>query len=610
MYDFLRKVPLFAELPIEDLDRICEMVQEVHLAAGEELFAEGSRGNYAYIIESGELEIIKTSVNRQVLMAVRRSGDVIGEMGLLEDVPRSASVRARSDSTLYAIGQEQFEYLLNTSPTASRVLLNIVLARLRAGQNTLRQSEKMAQLGTLTAGVAHELNNPAAAVKRGASQLEETQLAYGEAQAGLARASLNPEQQASLNDLAKQARALAARPLDIDALSRSDQEYALEEWLEGHNVEDGWELAPTLVNLGYNAGQLAELARLFDVQQLPAVVTWLGATYNVYSLLAEVSQGASRISEIVKALKSYVYLDQAPVQSVDIHEGLDNTLLILRSKLSGIPLRREYASDLPKIEGYGSELNQVWTNILDNAADALVNTAAPEIIIRTRHKDGWVTVQIEDNGPGIPPEVQARIFDAFFTTKPPGQGTGLGLDISYNIVVNKHRGEIKVFSHPGSTCFQVELPVNFGSAVHAGPAVASHGDDHLRHILMTAKTIAVVGISSRPDRPGYSVPAYLQANGYRIIPVNPELQEVLGERAYPDLLSIPEPVDVVQIFRRSEEVMPVVEQAIEIGAKVVWMQEGVVNESAANMALAAGLDVVMDTCMRAAHKRLITNPRK
>lgn len=607
MYDFLRKVPLFAELPIEDLDRICEMVKEVHLAAGEELFAEGSRADSAYIIESGELEIIKTSLNRQVLMAVRRSGDVIGEMGLLEDSARSATVRARSDSVLYAIAAEQFDYLLKTSPTASRVLLGIVLARWRAGQNTLRQSEKMAQLGTLTAGVAHELNNPAAAVKRGASQLEETQLAYGEAQAGLAQAGLTVAQRASLNELAKQARALAERPLDIDALTRSDQEYALEEWLESHNVEDGWELAPTLVNLGYSADQLAELARLFDVTQLPPVVTWLGATYNVYSLLAEVSQGASRISEIVKALKSYVYLDQAPVQAVDIQEGLDNTLLILRSKLSGIAVHREYTPDLPKIEGFGSELNQVWTNILDNAADALANTAMPEIIIRTSYNAGWVTVQIEDNGPGIPPEVQKRIFDAFFTTKPPGQGTGLGLDISYNIVVNKHRGEIKVFSHPGSTCFQVELPVDFGAAVNAGPAVASNDDDHLRHILMTAKTVAVVGISSRPDRPGYSVPAYLQSHGYRIIPVNPELEEVLGERAYPDLLSVPEPVDVVEVFRRGGEVMSVAEQAIKIGAKVVWMQEGVVNESAANLALAAGLDVVMDTCMRATHRRLIAN---
>ncbi|MCB0252296.1 MAG: CoA-binding protein [Anaerolineae bacterium] len=603
MYDFLRKVPLLANLPDEDLDRLCEMVREVRLPAGQDLFAEGSRGNSAYIIESGELEIIKTSVNRQVLLAVRRSGDVIGEMALLEDSPRSATVRARSDSVLYEIGQLQFENLLNNSPSASRVLLNTVLARWRAGQNTLRQSEKMAQLGTLTAGVAHELNNPAAAVKRGAAQLEETQLAFGESRAVLAQTSLSSTQRAKLNELAGEARVLAARPLDIDALSRSDQEYALEEWLDDHGVEDAWELAPTLVNLGYNEDQLTELARTFDLPQLSAVITWLGATYNVYSLLAEVSHGATRISEIVKALKSYVYLDQAPVQSVDIHEGLDNTLLILRSKLSGIPVRREYDPDLPKIEGYGSELNQVWTNILDNAADALGRTAEPEIIIRTRHTDGWISVQIIDNGPGIPHEIQARIFDAFFTTKPPGQGTGLGLDISYNIVVNKHRGDLKVFSQPGSTCFQIELPVNF-EAIRTAPALASNDDAHLRRILSTAKTVAVVGISSRHDRPGYSVPAYLQRHGYRIIPVNPNLEEVLGERAYPDLLSIPEPVDVVEVFRRSEEVLPIVQQALKIGAKVIWMQEGIVNETAANAALAAGLDVVMDMCMRAAHRRL------
>ena len=603
MYDFLRKVPLLANLPDEDLDRLCEMVREVRLPAGQDLFAEGSRGNSAYIIESGELEIIKTSVNRQVLLAVRRSGDVIGEMALLEDSPRSATVRARSDSVLYEIGQLQFENLLNNSPSASRVLLNTVLARWRAGQNTLRQSEKMAQLGTLTAGVAHELNNPAAAVKRGAAQLEETQLAFGESRAALAQTSLSSTQRAKLNELADEARVLAARPLDIDALSRSDQEYALEEWLDDHGVEDAWELAPTLVNLGYNEDQLTELARTFDLPQLSAVITWLGATYNVYSLLAEVSHGATRISEIVKALKSYVYLDQAPVQSVDIHEGLDNTLLILRSKLSGIPVRREYDPDLPKIEGYGSELNQVWTNILDNAADALGRTAEPEIIIRTRHTDGWISVQIIDNGPGIPHEIQARIFDAFFTTKPPGQGTGLGLDISYNIVVNKHRGDLKVFSQPGSTCFQIELPVNF-EAIRTAPALASNDDAHLRRILSTVKTVAVVGISSRHDRPGYSVPAYLQRHGYRIIPVNPNLEEVLGERAYPDLLSIPEPVDVVEVFRRSEEVLPIVQQALKIGAKVIWMQEGIVNETAANAALAAGLDVVMDMCMRAAHRRL------
>jgi signal transduction histidine kinase len=193
------------------------------------------------------------------------------------------------------------------------------------------------------------------------------------------------------------------------------------------------------------------------------VTTWLNATFTVHNVLAEIGQGASRISEIVKALKSYSYLDQAPVQAVDINEGLDDTLLILRHKLkTGIDVRREYATDLPKLQAYGSELNQVWTNIIDNAADAVANASdgTGTITIRTRQEGAWVVVEIEDNGSGIPPGVQSRLFDPFFTTKPPGQGTGLGLDISYNIVVHKHRGDIRVFSEPGRTRFQVWLPMN------------------------------------------------------------------------------------------------------------------------------------------------------
>jgi predicted CoA-binding protein len=320
-----------------------------------------------------------------------------------------------------------------------------------------------------------------------------------------------------------------------------------------------------------------------------------------------VGEGASRISEIVKSLKSYAYLDQAPVQAVNIHEGLDNTLVMLRHKLGGIKVIRNYAADLPLIQGYGSELNQVWTNLIDNAADALEGTANPQITLKTVGQDGWVIVEIQDNGPGIPPEIQPRVFDAFFTTKPPGKGTGMGLDISYNIVANKQRGHISAVSQPGFTCFQVTLPVNFaavGSASQPVMTMDKGNNEQIRRILETARTIAVVGLSGRPERPAHSVPAYLQAHGYRIIPVNPTLEQALGERAYPDLLSVPEPVDVVEIFRRSEDVPPVVEQAIQIGAKAVWMQEGIVNAEAADRARRAGLEVVMDACMRVAHQRL------
>jgi signal transduction histidine kinase len=287
--------------------------------------------------------------------------------------------------------------------------------------------------------------------------LQEALIEFERTQAALAGLGLTEAQKETLESLRHRAREQAAKPPELDALARSDQEYALESWLDQHGIEQAWVCAPTLVNLAFEEGELTTLAEGFRLEQINGVIMWLNAIYNTYSLLSEISQGASRISEIVKALKSYSYLDQAPVQTVDVHEGLDDTLLILRHKLkTGINVRREYVSDLPTIQAYGSELNQVWTNIIDNAADAL--NGQGEITLRTRQEGDWVIVEIEDNGPGIPPEVKPRLFDPFFTTKPPGKGTGLGLDISYRIIVHKHQGDIKVYSKPGRTRFEVWLP--------------------------------------------------------------------------------------------------------------------------------------------------------
>jgi signal transduction histidine kinase len=262
-----------------------------------------------------------------------------------------------------------------------------------------------------------------------------------------------------LLELDRQAGVRATQPGGLDTLQRSDQESALEDWLEDNSFENSWELAPQLAGLGYNPAELDRLAGVFPGDTLGVVLGWLGITFTIYSLLEEIGQGATRISEIVKALKSYAYLDQAPVQSVDVHEGLDNTLVMLRSKLkAGVSVHRDYAADLPRIQAYGSELNQVWTNIIDNAVDAMGGKG--EITIRTRQEKDCVVVEIEDNGPGIPESVQSKIFDPFFTTKPVGKGTGLGLNISYNII-KKHQGEIKVISHPGMTRFVVTLPLDY-----------------------------------------------------------------------------------------------------------------------------------------------------
>jgi len=457
--EFLRKIPLFADLPEPDLLRLCTMVQEVRVPAGELLFAEGSEGTRAFIIQQGELEILKTSGGREVLIAVRKPGEVIGEISLLQASPRTASVRARSEAVLLSLEKEQLDELLRTSASALQAMFHTVLSRWRGMEAMLRQSEKMAQLGTLTAGVAHELNNPASAVQRASGQLEPALQGFQRACLALSRLELDAVQSQALEAATQRALALSARPPVLEALARSDREGELEAWLEQHGVADPWEQAPLLVNLDYDATQLDALARSFPTAQLPVILTSLTATYAVHNLLAEIGTGVGRISQIVKALKTYSYLDQAPVQAVDVREGLEDTLLILRSNLEGISVRREYAPDLPRIQGYGSELNQVWTNLIDNAADAVDGKG--EIVLRTRREGDFVIVDVQDNGPGIPAEIKDRIFDPFFTTKPVGQGTGLGLDISYNIVVNKHRGDIKVNSEPGKTVFEVWLPLNF-----------------------------------------------------------------------------------------------------------------------------------------------------
>jgi len=459
----LRDVPLFANLDPEDLKRLCVGIEEVHLPAGELLFAEGDEGDRAFVVMDGEIEIVKASVGGEVLLALQTEG-VVGEMALLENAPRNASVRARSDTDLLAIPKAQLDELLESSPSASRSFFEVMLARWRDTQSSLRQSERMAQLGTLTAGLAHELNNPAAAVNRSAGQLMDAMVRYGDAWAMVATGL--DEAGARLVD--KYLRGVlehrGVQP-SLSALERSDLEDGVEEWLAAHDVDRSWELAPGLVDAGFTESTLTEIAENLPPDRFPEVIELIDAAQDQLSMLHQIEEGTRRMSGIVKALKSYSYLDQAPVQNVDVRAGLDDTLLLLSHKAKGVEVVLEYASDLPEIEALGSELNQVWTNLIDNALYALEEseTEQPRLVVRTMATESGIAIEIEDNGPGIPEGIQARVFDSFFTTKPPGSGTGLGLDISRNIVIYHHHGNLSVDSKPGRTVFRVELPLHLNA---------------------------------------------------------------------------------------------------------------------------------------------------
>jgi signal transduction histidine kinase len=302
------------------------------------------------------------------------------------------------------------------------------------------------------------MNNPASAAQRSAMQLQKMFLQLQDSYRRMGEFNLTGKKLEKIMKLDRLASRWVKQPVDLSALERTDKELEIEEWLNSRGFENAGELAPSLVNMGCGQKELDALGEDFTAQQFSVIVNWLSYLYTIYSLLSEISLGTGRITEIVRALKTYTYMDRAPVQSVDVHEGLNNTLIILQNKLKGgVTVRREYAEDLPSIRAHGSELNQVWTNIIDNAIDAMSGQGT--LVLRTRMENSWVTVEIEDNGPGIPGGIQTKIFDPFFTTKPPGEGSGLGLNISRNIIVQKHQGRVDVSSKPGKTCFTVRLPV-------------------------------------------------------------------------------------------------------------------------------------------------------
>ncbi|HSF85356.1 MAG TPA: ATP-binding protein [Acidimicrobiia bacterium] len=439
MRDALRNVELFAGLDDADLDRLLAKGERVTLAAGDVLFEEGAEGDRAYVVESGEMEIVKRSRTRDVLVKTSGAGEVIGEMAILQATPRTATVRACNDAMLLAIDGDAFRTFVRESPDAAGRMLETMFDRWRETDSALRESDRLAQLGSLSAGVAHELNNPAAAIGRAAARLSE--LLADEESAG-------PPEWSALE------KNLGAHPV-MSSLDRSDAEDAMEDALQSAGVEDPWDRASTLVDLGVTPDDVPGL--LGAVADPSTALAALARRHQAASLAREIQDASGRISAIVGSLRSYTYLDRGARQAVDVNRGLADTLVMLRGRIKHLAVATDYADDLPLVDGHGGELNQVWTNLLVNAADALGKSG--HIHIRTRHEGAWVIVEIEDDGPGIPEEVKDQVFDPFFTTKPIGEGTGVGLDISRHIVQEQHGGALDVESEPGRTVFTVRLPV-------------------------------------------------------------------------------------------------------------------------------------------------------
>ncbi len=432
-----------------------------------ERFHDAHRAGMKRVTEGGESRVIGTTVE----LAARTKGgeEVPIELSLstwtvrddryYTGIIRDIGERKRAEEALRASERELREK--TEEMRRKNEVLEETLQQLNQMHEQLIIQEKMASLGKLSAGMAHELNNPASAAQRSADQLQKTFSQLQNIQLRLGAQKLDARQIEKLVELYRITKGRIRSPAEMSALERSDRETELEERLQQQGIDTTGELVPALVSLDVGDDDFEELARAFPAEQFTLVVEWLSCMYGIYSLVGEISLATGRIVELVKALKTYTYMDQAPVQSVDVREGLDNTLIILHNKLKrGVTVVREYADDLPVIEAYASELNQVWTNIIDNAIDAMSGKGI--LVIRARREDRWVVVEIQDDGPGIPKEIQSKIFDPFFTTKGPGEGTGLGLNLSLNLVVQKHHGQLTVTSRPGMTCFQVRLPIDVG----------------------------------------------------------------------------------------------------------------------------------------------------
>ncbi|HZU31103.1 MAG TPA: ATP-binding protein [Candidatus Angelobacter sp.] len=451
----LLRVPVFADLPDDQLEWFLSQAEEMHLEPGITYIQQGDPANFMFVILEGQLQS-RGEFGGEAVIFHSKAGDIGGVLPFSRMKLYTVSGRALTPARVLRFPVTQFPQLIQRMPELTQRLVGLMSDRIREATRIEQQRDRLASLGKLSAGLAHELNNPASAAKRASSQLRDIFKRIREASHALGAHDLTPAQKAEIDRL--EASLVQQEGPPPDTLTISILEEQIDTLLRSHGQNDLWQLAADLARKNARPELLESLFATLDADTARAALVRISAALDVANLLNEIESSTSRISELVSAIKQYTYMDQSPVQNVDIVKSLETTLTIMNHKLKrGVTVRRDYQKIPLLVNSFGSELNQIWTNIIDNAIDAM--NGKGELLIRTYRDKDCVVVEIGDNGPGIPASVQPHIFEPFFTTKGVGQGTGLGLDTVQRIV-RKHRGNIEVTSTPGDTKFQVWLPLS------------------------------------------------------------------------------------------------------------------------------------------------------
>jgi signal transduction histidine kinase len=451
----LLRVPVFADLPDDQIEWFLGLSEEMFLKAGNTYVHQGDPADSMFVILDGQLQS-RGEFGGEAVIFHSKGGDIGGLLPFSRMKFYTVSSRAVTDARVLRFPSAQFPHLVQRMPELTQRLVGLMSDRIREATRVEQQRDRLASLGKLSAGLAHELNNPASAARRAAGQLRITIKRIKDASHELGARELTTVQKAEIEKLENLILQQDGPPPDTLTISLLEEQ--IDSWLRTHGQDDLWQLAADLAHKNVQPEMLERLFTTLDADTARAALVRISASLEIANLMNEIESSTSRISDLVLAIKEYTYMDQAPVQNVDIVKSLETTLTILNHKLKrGVTVKRDYEKLPFLVNSFGSELNQVWTNIIDNAIDAMGGKG--ELSVRTYKEDACVVVEIGDNGPGISDKTLPHIFEPFFTTKGVGEGTGLGLDTVQRII-RKHRGNIQVDSQPGDTRFQVRLPLS------------------------------------------------------------------------------------------------------------------------------------------------------